>query len=49
MDYETIAAFSKTRGLVYLVVLFAGVLVYALRPGAKKKFQDAAQIPFKED
>jgi len=49
MDYETIAAFSKTWGLVYLVVLFAGVLVYALRPGAKKKFQDAAQIPFKED
>lgn len=49
MDYETIAAFSKTWGLVYLVVLFAGVLVYALRPSAKKKFQDAAQIPFKED
>tara|TARA_X000001316_G_scaffold6901_1_gene1704 strand:- start:429 stop:578 length:150 start_codon:yes stop_codon:yes gene_type:complete len=49
MDYETIAAFSKTWGLVYLVVLFVGVLVYALRPGAKKKFQDAAQIPFKED
>lgn len=49
MDYETIAAFSKTWGLVYLVVLFAGVLVYALRPSARKKFQDAAQIPFKED
>jgi|TARA_R110001592_G_scaffold70815_5_gene216723 cytochrome c oxidase cbb3-type subunit 4 len=49
VDYETIAAFSKTWGLVYLVVLFAGVLVYALRPSARKKFQDAAQIPFKED
>tara|TARA_R110000796_G_scaffold175554_4_gene292599 strand:- start:385 stop:534 length:150 start_codon:yes stop_codon:yes gene_type:complete len=49
MDYETIAAFSKTWGLVYLVVLFVGVLVYALRPSARKKFQDAAQIPFKED
>jgi cytochrome c oxidase cbb3-type subunit 4 len=49
MDFETIAGFSKTWGLVYLVVLFAGVLIYALRPGAKQTFEDAARIPLKED
>ncbi|MBT5194395.1 MAG: cbb3-type cytochrome c oxidase subunit 3 [Rhodospirillaceae bacterium] len=49
MNYETLAHFAHTWGLVYLVVLFAGVLIYALRPGARAKFEDAAQIPFKED
>jgi cytochrome c oxidase cbb3-type subunit 4 len=47
--FEQVAMFAETWGLVYLSVLFVCVLVYALRPGAKKKFQDAAQIPFKED
>ncbi len=49
MDFTTLSQFAQTWGLVYLVILFAGVLVYALRPGAKSKFEDAARIPFKED
>ncbi len=49
MTYENVAYFAQTWGLVYLVILFAGVLVYALRPGAKKKFDHAANIPFEED
>tara|TARA_R110000868_G_scaffold124740_1_gene329574 strand:- start:646 stop:795 length:150 start_codon:yes stop_codon:yes gene_type:complete len=49
MSFEAVAMFSKTWGLVYLVALFVGVLIYAFRPGAKKKFQDAAHIPLKED
>ena len=49
MDYATIAAFAKSWGLVYLMVLFAGVLVYALWPRNKAKFDNAAQIPLKED
>lgn len=49
MAYEDVAYFAQTWGLVYLVILFAGVLVYALRPGAKKKFDHAANIPLKED
>ncbi|MAN78935.1 MAG: CcoQ/FixQ family Cbb3-type cytochrome c oxidase assembly chaperone [Rhodospirillaceae bacterium] len=48
-EFEQVAMFAQTWGLVYLTVMFAGVLIYALRPGARKKFQDAAQIPFKED
>ncbi len=49
MSYAELSYFAQTWGLVYLVILFAGVLVYALRPGARKKFEDAARIPFKED
>jgi len=49
MDYHTLAEFAQTWGLVYMMVLFAGVLIYALRPGAKKTFDRAAQIPLKED
>jgi len=49
MNYDQVSYFSQTWGLVYLVALFVGVLIYALRPGARKKFEDAAQIPFKED
>ena len=49
MTYEDDSVFAQTWGLLYLVVLFAGMLVYALRPGAKKQFDDAAQIPLKED
>ena len=49
MTHESISHFAQTWGLVYLVVLFLGVLVYAFRPGAKKKFDDAARIPLKED
>lgn len=49
MNFENVAMFAETWGLVYFVILFAGVLIYALRPSARKKFQDAAQIPFKED
>ena len=49
MSFETVSHFAQTWGLVYLVILFAGVLVYALRPGARKKFHDAAHIPLRED
>jgi len=49
MTFHEASVFAQTWGLVFLSVLFAGVLIYALRPGARAKFKDAAQIPFKED
>ncbi|NQV45145.1 MAG: cbb3-type cytochrome c oxidase subunit 3 [Rhodospirillales bacterium] len=49
MDFTSLSHFAQTWGLVYLVVMFVVVLVYALRPGAKSQFDDAARIPFKED
>ena len=49
MTYETASHFAQTWGLVYLMVLFAGVLAYALWPANRRKFEDAAHIPLKED
>lgn len=49
MDYEAVVNFTSTGGLIYFILLFAGVLVYALWPRNRGKFRDAAQIPFKED
>ncbi len=49
MTFEDVSYFAQTWGLVYLIILFIGVLFYVLRPSAKKKFEDAALIPFKED
>ena len=47
--YNTLASFAQTWGLLYFVILFAGVLVYALWPGNKKRFADASKIPLRED
>ena len=49
MDYESFAVLARTYGLVYLLTMFAGVLVYALWPRNRKKFDDAAHIPLRED
>ena len=49
MTFETVSVFAQTWGLVFLVVMFVAAMIYALRPGARKNFEDAAQIPFKEE
>ena len=49
MSYDEIASLSGTVGLLFFIALFVVVLVYALRPGNKRKFDDAARIPLKED
>lgn len=49
MPYEEIRLFSVTFGLIYLIAMFIGVLVYALWPRNREKFEDAAQIPLRED
>jgi len=49
MDFQTVSAFAQSYGLVYLFVLFVIVLVYALWPRNKGKFDKAARIPFEED
>lgn len=49
MLYENVVAFAATYGLIYFIILFAGVLAYALWPGNKRKFDRAARLPLKED
>lgn len=47
--YETLANFAQTWGLLYFVLIFAGVLVYTLWPSNKDKFEDASHVPLRED
>lgn len=49
MNYQDVLYASETYGLIYLMLLFAIVLVYALWPRNKKKFDDAARMPLEED
>jgi len=49
MTYDEASIFAQTWGLVFLVVLFLGVAVYALKPGSKEKFQRAARVPLDDD
>jgi cytochrome c oxidase cbb3-type subunit 4 len=49
MTYHDVLYVSETYGLVYLVVMFAVVLAYALWPRNKKKFDRAARMPLEED
>ena len=47
--YEQVTNLVHTWGTVYFFILFAIVLVYALRPSSRKSFDEAANIPLKED
>lgn len=49
MNYEQIAHFASTYGLIYFIILFAGVLAYAFWPKNKEKFEKAARRPLEED
>lgn len=49
MTFETMRHFADTWGLVYLVILFAGILAYTFRPGSKQKYDEAAKLPLKHD
>ena len=47
--YKAVSEFAQTWGLVYFVVIFVLVLLYALWPSRKKQFDEAARIPLRED
>ena len=47
--YQAVAEFAQTWGLVYFVIIFVAVLLYALWPSRKKQFDEAARIPLRED
>jgi cytochrome c oxidase cbb3-type subunit 4 len=49
MSYEQVASVSQVVALIFFVVLFAGVLLYAFWPGNKKRFEEAAKLPLEKD
>lgn len=47
--YKAFAEFAQTWGLLYFVLIFLGVLVYALNPKRRRQFEEAARIPLEKD
>ena len=41
MTYDTIATISQVTSLLMFIAMFAGVLMYALWPKNKSRFEDA--------
>jgi len=46
--YETLSSIAQTWGLLLFVLAFVLVLIYALSPRNKEKFNDAGKIPLNE-
>lgn len=49
LDYHILRTFADSWGLLAMVLFFAGVVLWVLRPSARGSYKDAASIPFKED
>ena len=49
VSYEAISRFAQQGGSIYFTLLFVAVLVYALWPKNKQRFNHAARIPLEED
>lgn len=47
--FEELAYFARVGGLIYLMLLFAGVLVYTFWPRNRDTFERAAQMPLQND
>ncbi len=49
MSYQEVSEFSRSWGLVFLMIVFGVAVLYALWPSNGRKFREAAQIPLKGD
>jgi cytochrome c oxidase cbb3-type subunit 4 len=49
MDYHQLREFADSWGLIYLFIVFIAVIMFVFRPGSRRKADEIAQIPFKED
>jgi cytochrome c oxidase cbb3-type subunit 4 len=47
--YKLLAEFAQTYGLVYFVTVFSIVVVWAMWPSRKQRFEEAARTPLRED
>lgn len=47
--YETLSSFAQTGGLILFIIAFVLVLVYALAPGNRERFEHARRIPLEDE
>ena len=43
LDHDTLTAFAKTFGLLYLMAMFLGTVAYAFWPSKRREFDRAAR------
>ncbi|NKB56858.1 MAG: CcoQ/FixQ family Cbb3-type cytochrome c oxidase assembly chaperone [Alphaproteobacteria bacterium] len=49
MTYETATSFAQIWGMFFFIIVFGAVLVYALWPSNREKFDRAARSPLNDD
>ena len=49
VTYEAAAHFAQSWGLLYFFLVFVGVVLFAMRPSRKSRYEDAARLPIRED
>ena len=47
--YENLSSIAQTWGLLLFVLAFILVLIYALHPGNRRDFDEAKQVPLKDE
>ena len=49
MTFETLSMWVQQGGTIYFVMIFVAVLIYALWPRNRTRFDAAARIPLDEE
>jgi len=49
MDYQVMRTFADSWGLLFMVIVFVAVALFAFRPGSRALADDAANIPLRDD
>ncbi len=49
MDLTALAEAARSAWVVWLMVLFLGVVFWAFRPKNRQRFEDDARIPFRDE
>ena len=49
MDIAEFYEVVRSLWVLWLIILFAGIAFWAFRPKNKQRFEDDAQIPFREE
>jgi cytochrome c oxidase cbb3-type subunit 4 len=49
VHYDTLRHFADSWGLLYMMGIFLAVAIMLVRPGAKRRAIEAAQIPLNDE
>lgn len=49
MDHDTLRQISDSWGLLYLVLIFIGIIAFTFRPGSRERAERLARLPLDED